>query len=116
MTATGEADDVVFALVLTRMSAFAFVDVTFLLVGKVGTIVNAVAQQFARDAKIAGFAFEIVRARASARVRLRVNCKRMKRMDGSKNKRYSNNNRNPLHTVKSYIHHKHHGDIQRHSS
>ena len=72
MTATGKADDVVFALVLTWMSAFAFVDVAFLLVGKVGTIVNAVAEQFARDTKIAGFAFEIVRARASARVCLRI--------------------------------------------
>ena len=70
VTATGESDDVILTFVLTRMRAIAFVDVAFVLIGEVRTIVDSVAKEVTWDAKVVGFTFEVVRTRASARVGL----------------------------------------------
>ena len=52
------------------MRSLALVDVAFVLVRIVGTIVDAIAQQLARDAEIVRLALEVGRAGAPARVGL----------------------------------------------
>ena len=49
------------------MSALTFVDVAILFIRIIGTIIDAVAEQSARDAEIVDLAFEVVRAFAPIR-------------------------------------------------